>query len=202
MTQVVINISRAIRDHLLLAAGSVTLIVILFTIWTRTPPGRYLLDDFLIRMPIFGPIVRKAVLSRFSRTFGILLRSGLPVLESLELVKGATGNAVISRAIDQVKASVKAGNPITPSFRSTRKMPEMVLQLMGTGEETGDMDSMLIKVSDFYDRQVEAAVHGLSSLIEPLLIVLVGALVGVIVVTMFLPIFYLGDAIMKGGANL
>lgn len=202
MTQVVIDISRAIRNNLMLAAGSMTLIVFLFVLWSRTPPGRYLVDDFLIRVPIFGPIIRKAVLSRFARTFGILLRSGLPVLESLELVKGAAGNAVVSRAIDQVKVSVEAGGTITPSFRATGKMPEMVLQLMGTGEETGDMDAMLIKVSDFYDRQVEASVHGLASLIEPLLIVLVGVLVGVIVVTMFLPIFYLGDAIMKGGANL
>jgi type IV pilus assembly protein PilC len=202
MTQVVIDISRLIRDNLMLAAGSTLLIVFLFLLWSKTPAGRYFVDDFLIRMPIFGPIVRKAVLSRFARTFGILLRSGLPVLEAMELVKGATGNAVVCRAIDQAKASVESGATITPSFRATKKMPEMVLQLMGTGEETGDMDAMLIKVSDFYDRQVEASVHGLASLVEPLLIVLVGVLVGIIVVTMFLPIFYLGDAIMKGGANL
>lgn len=202
MTQMVIAASQAIRNNIMLSIGSVLLFVFILFAWTRTKPGRYMMDKFLITMPIFGPIIRKAVLSRFSRTFGILLQSGLPVLESLELVKGASGNAVIAAAIDRVKEMVRSGHPITPSFRATGKMPEMVLQLMGTGEETGQMDSMLIKISDFYDRQVEAAVHGLASLIEPLLIVFVGALVGVIVVTMFLPIFYLGDAIMKGGHNL
>jgi type IV pilus assembly protein PilC len=96
---------------------------------------------------------------------------------------------------------VGAGKGITESFRATGKFPEMVLQLMATGEEAGDLDSLLIKSSDFYDREVEAQVHSLSSLIEPLMIVIVGALIGVIVVSMFLPIFYLGDAIMQGGAN-
>jgi type IV pilus assembly protein PilC len=202
LTRTVMTISQAIRTHIILSFGAAVTTVVILYLWTRTGPGRYALHTFFLRMPVFGPIVRKAVLSRFTRTFGILLKSGLPILESLELVKGATGNAVISRAIDNAKSKIGAGQAITPSFRSTRKMPEMVLQLMGTGEESGELDSMLIKISDFYDRQVEAAVHGLSSLIEPLLIVFVGAFVGVIVVTMFLPIFYLGDAIMKGGANM
>lgn len=201
LTLVVISISEAIRHNIVVSLGTFIAVVVLLFLFTRSGPGRYALHNFLIRVPIFGPIIRKAVMSRFARTFGILLQSGLPLLEALELVKGATGNVVIAKAIDKAKVGIGAGQGITSAFRGTRKFPEMVLQLMSTGEESGNLDAMLLKTSDFYDRQVEAAVHSLTSLIEPLLIVLVGALIGIIVVTMFLPIFYLGDAILKGGHN-
>jgi len=105
----------------------------------------------------------------------------------------------VARAITKVKDHVGAGRGVTDSFRATKTFPEMTLQLMATGEEAGNLDTMLIKSSDFYDRQVEASVHSISSLIEPLMIILVGGLIGIIVISMFLPIFQLGDAIMKGG---
>lgn len=201
LTRVVVGISNTIRSNAGITALIAAAILIGLYLWTRTRPGRYTLDLFLIRMPIFGPIIRKAVMSRFTRTFGILLRSGLPILEALDLVKGAAGNRVVSGAIEDARGRIGMGQGITASFRATGKFPEMVLQLMATGEESGEMDAMLVKASDFYDRQVEASVHGLTSLIEPVMIVLVGAMIGVIVVSMFLPIFYLGDAIMKGGYN-
>jgi type IV pilus assembly protein PilC len=201
VTRWVIAASDAIRANAFLSIGLVATILILLMIGARTPSGRYAYDTFLIRMPVFGPIIRKAIMSRFARTFGILLRSGLPLLDALELSRSAAGNAVVARAVDQVKQKVGAGQGITTAFRSTGKFPEMVLQLMSTGEESGEMDAMLLKASDFYDRQVEASVHGLTSLIEPVMIVLVGGMIGVIVVSMFLPIFYLGDAVMKGGYN-
>jgi type IV pilus assembly protein PilC len=201
LTQAIITVSNAIRNNLIVSVVVLFSVLVVFFAWTRTKSGRYALHSFLIQVPIFGPIIRKAVMSRFTRTFGILMRSGLPLLDGLELVKGATGNEVITRAIETAKANVAAGHGITSSFRATGKFPEMVLQLMATGEESGELDAMLLKTSDFYDRQVEAAVHGLTSLIEPVMIVLVGGMIGVIVVSMFLPIFYLGDAIMKGGYN-
>jgi type IV pilus assembly protein PilC len=202
LTRGVISVSSAIRQHALLSLGVLALVVALAVIWGRTASGRYVLDSLVLRVPIFGPVIRKAVMSRFARTFGILLQSGLPVLEALELVKGAVDNAVISRGIDRAKAMIAAGQAITPSFRAAGIFPEMLLQLMGTGEESGEMDAMLLKTSDFYDRQVEASVAALTSLIEPVMIVLVGAMIGVIVVSLFLPIFHLGEAIMKGGANM
>lgn len=201
VTRWVIAVSDAIRSNALLSLGLALTILILLMIAVRTPTGRYLYHTFLIRMPVFGPIIRKGIMSRFARTLGILLRSGLPILDALELARSAAGNAVVARAVEQAKQKVGAGQGITASFRSTGKFPEMVLQLMSTGEESGEMDSMLLKASDFYDRQVEASVHGLTSLIEPVMIVLVGGMIGVIVVSMFLPIFYLGDAVMKGGYN-
>jgi len=197
-TRAVVAVSRLIRDNILATSIIVFALIVVTGVWVRTPTGRYIKDTFLLRAPVFGPIIRKATISRMTRTFGILLRSGLPVLDALDLVKGATGNEVISRALDHVKSQVGRGEELTPAFRSTGKMPEMTLQMMATGEESGQMDSMLIKTSEFYDRQVEAAVAGLTALIEPLLIVLVGVIVGTVVITMFLPIFYLGDAILHG----
>jgi type IV pilus assembly protein PilC len=197
-TRVVLWVSKLIQNNILITAGIVMLIMALTMLWRRTKPGRYAWDNMMLHTPVFGPIIRKAVISRFTRTFGILLKSGLPVLETLELVKGATGNAVIEKAISEAREEIGRGREITAAFRATRKIPEMVLQLMATGEESGQLDSMLMKASDFYDRQVEAAVQGLAALIEPLLIVIVGIIVGVVVITMYLPIFYLGDAILHG----
>lgn len=197
-TRMVLWVSNLIQDNILITTGIVLLIMALVLLWRRTPAGRYQWDGMMLGLPVFGPIIRKAVVSRFTRTFGILLKSGLPVLETLELVKGATGNAVIEKAIMDAREEIARGREITAAFRGTKKIPEMVLQLMATGEEAGQLDSMLMKASDFYDRQVEAAVQGLSALIEPLLIVIVGVIVGVVVITMYLPIFYLGDAILHG----
>jgi type IV pilus assembly protein PilC len=197
-TRMVLWVSNLIQDNILITTGIVMLIVALVLLWRRTPAGRYQWDGMMLGLPVFGPIIRKAVISRFTRTFGILLKSGLPVLETLELVKGATGNAVVEKAIMDAREEIARGREITTAFRGTKKIPEMVLQLMATGEEAGQLDSMLMKASDFYDRQVEAAVQGLSALIEPLLIVIVGIIVGVVVITMYLPIFYLGDAILHG----
>ncbi len=200
-TLAVVSFSHLIRDNAIVSIGIAVGVILLFWLWTRTKSGKYVKDSFLLSAPVFGPIIRKASISRMNRTLGILLQSGLPVLDALELTKGATGNAVLSGVLEKVKTQVSQGEELTPAFRSTGRMPEMVLQLMATGEESGQIDAMLLKSSEFYDRQVEAAVEGLTSLIEPLLIVLVGVIVGIVVVTMFLPIFYLGQAIMQGGYN-
>jgi type IV pilus assembly protein PilC len=201
-TQLVINVSQAIRYNAPMTLGLAVGVLLLLMLWARTRPGRFFFDGLWLRMPIFGSLVRKAIMSRFARTFGILLRSGLPLLDALDLVKDATGNAVIERSIDRARQDIARGAGITESFRRAGQFPEMVLQMMSTGEESGEIDEMLIKTSDFYDRQVEAAVQGLSSLIEPVMIVIVGAIVFSIVLSMWLPIFYLGDAIMRGGYNL
>jgi len=197
-TLAIIGFSKLIRDNAFVSLLIVLSGVFVFSLWTRTPRGRLARDEFLISMPIFGSIIRKATISRMNRTLGILLGSGLPILEALELTKGAAGNESLSRALDSVKERVSRGEELTPAFRSTGKIPEMVLQLMATGEESGQLDTMLLKSSEFYDRQVDAAVQSITSLIEPLLIITVGVIVGIVVVTMFLPIFYLGDAVFQG----
>jgi type IV pilus assembly protein PilC len=196
-TLAIIAFSRVLRDNVILSVLVLAAAAFGLWLWAHTPTGRYLRDRVLLGAPVFGPILKKATISRMNRTFGILLQSGLPVLDALELTKGATGNEVLGRGLDQVKERVARGEELTPAFRSTRVIPEMVLQLMSTGEESGQLDAMLLKSSEFYDRQVDASVQGLTSLIEPLLIVMVGVVVGIVVVTMFLPIFYLGEAIFR-----
>ena len=199
LTQFLIDASNLIRGNALMTVGIIALVAIALVIGLRTSRGRYIKDNFLINMPIFGVIIKKSVMSRFTRTFGILLKSGLPIMDGLDLVGNASGNAVIENAVVEIKVQMETGQGLTDSFRATRKFPEMVLQLMATGEESGGLDSMLEKTSDFYDREVEAAVHGISSLIEPVMIVVVGLILGVMVLGMFLPIFTLGEAVMSGG---
>jgi type IV pilus assembly protein PilC len=202
MTRLVVTASDLVREQAILVALQLGALALAVALLARTRNGRYLLDAMILRLPIFGTLIRKAVMSRFARTFGILVKSGLPIMESLDMVAGAAGNQVVVRAVSQAKQQVAGGRGLTEAFRATGKFPEMVLQLMATGEDSGNLDTMLLKASDFYDRQVEAAASGLASLIEPVMVVLVGGMIGFIVVSMFLPIFQMGDAIMKGGANL
>jgi len=202
LTQSVLAVSDLIRNNFLAAAAVVLATVVAFLLAIRTERGRYAWDYIQLKTPIFGPILMKSVMSRFARTFGILIGSGLPVLESLELCETAAGNTVIARALAEARAHIGAGHGVTESFRATGKFPEMVLQLMSTGEEAGELDTMMTRAAGYYDRQVETTVDGISSLIEPVLIVLVGAVIGVIVISMFLPIFGMGDAMMQGTANM
>ena len=200
LTRVVLGISDAIRGHWLLSLLLIAVLAAGAVFSLRSHRGARLKDVAVLKVPIFGPIITKSVMSRFARTFGILQGSGLPLLESLDLVGRSSGNLVVAEACETVKERVSSGYGITDSFRSTGVFPEMVLQMMSTGEESGDLDGMLLKVSDFYDRQVEAAVHSISSLLEPVMIVFVGLLIGFIVVSMFLPMFQMGEALMQGGA--
>ncbi len=202
LTRTVMSISNAIGDNILVSLGVLGALVLGFIMVSRTDGGHYAIDYMKLKMPIFGPIIRKTIMSRFARTFGILMGSGLPLLESLDLVKGAADNAVVTRAIDNVKDSVTAGRGVTESFRATGVFPEMTLQLMATGEEAGELDTMLVKSSDFFDREVESTIQGISSLIEPVMIVFVGGMIGFIVVAMFLPIFGMGDAMMQGATGM
>lgn len=202
LTQSVLAVSDLIRNNFLATAAALLAGAVAFVLAVRTERGRYAWDYIQLKTPIFGPILMKSVMSRFARTFGILIGSGLPVLESLELCETAAGNTVIANALAEARTHIGAGHGVTESFRATGKFPEMVLQLMGTGEEAGELDTMMTRAAGYYDRQVETTVDGISSLIEPVLIVLVGAVIGVIVISMFLPIFGMGDAMMQGTANM
>lgn len=194
-TQALITISQVMRHNALVVLLVLGALVAAFLAGRRTPAGRFLLDGIKLRMPIFGVLVRKSVLSRLARTLACLLRSGLPVLESLSLVRETCGNAVVARAVDRVSDRIRSGMDLATAFGEEKIFPEMLIQMIATGQETGSVDRLLDKASDFYDRQVEAAVAGMTALVEPLLIVCVGTLVGLIVVVMFLPVFHLGRAV-------
>jgi type IV pilus assembly protein PilC len=188
-TRILLGISRAIRNYWwMVAAGSVGL-VILFRRYKRTPNGRAQVDAIKLRIPVFGSLFHKVALARFSGTFGMLLKSGVPILQALDIVKDTVNNKVIAKSVDDVKGSIREGESIAKPLSKHKVFPPMVVQMMAVGEETGAVDSMLEKVAQFYTQEVEAAVEALTSLIEPLLIAVIGGAVGAAVVALYMPMF-------------
>lgn len=169
--------------------------VIGFRRWKKTEAGRYAWDAIKLRIPIFGKLFHKTSLSRFSRTFAVLSRTGVPVLQTLDITADTANNAKIERAIADVKASVREGESLAHPLARHDVFPPMVVQMMAVGEETGALDSMLSKVADFYEREVDDMVNSMTSLIEPLLIVFMGVSVGAILISLYLPIFGIGELV-------
>jgi type IV pilus assembly protein PilC len=188
-TRVLIGISDAIRHWFLLVLLALGVLAFLFRRWKATPAGRYRIDQFKLKVKIFGPLFHKTALSRFARTLATLIRSGVPILQGLEIVGETVNNGVISRAIKDVQDSVREGESLATPLSRHHTFPPMVVQMMAVGEETGALDTMLNKVADFYDQEVEAAVASLTSLIEPLLIAVMGAAVGGMVISLYMPLF-------------
>jgi len=155
----------------------------------KTDLGKYQIDSLILSMPVLGELTRKVAVARFSRTFGTLIRAGVPMLSALDVVKDTAGNAVVARAIDRVHNEVRQGGTISKPMSKTSVFPPMVVQLVAVGEETGKLDDMLGKVADFYDMEVENAVEAATSLLEPIMVVGIGGIVGSVVVGMYLPIF-------------
>ena len=157
--------------------------------WVNTEKGRGKWDAIKLRVPVFGQLVHKSALSRFSRTLSVLMRSGVPILQSLEIVRETVNNVVVSNAVQDVAASVKEGESIAKPLERHDTFPPMVVQMIAVGEETGALDTMLAKIADFYDQEVEATVEALTSLIEPVLIAVMGVVVGGMVVALYMPMF-------------
>jgi type IV pilus assembly protein PilC len=166
-----------------------------FRYYVGTPDGRRWFDRFKLRMPLFGPINRNVVMARFSRTLGTLIHSGVPILSALDVVGKATANVEMIRAIDNVRASIREGESISGPLQASGMFPAMVVQMVAVGERTGALDTMLEKVADFYDTEVEYAVAALTSILEPMLIMVMGGIVGFIVVSFYLPLFTLVGAL-------
>jgi type IV pilus assembly protein PilC len=157
--------------------------------WINTDKGRVVWDNFKLRVPVFGKLVHKTAITRFCRTLSVLLRSGVPVLESLEITSETVGNVVVSRAVKDTQEAVKGGESIAAPLTKHAVFPPMVVQMLAVGEETGAVDDMLDRVADFYDQEIEATVDALTSLLEPLLIVVMGSTVGGMVVALYMPMF-------------
>ncbi|HDL41584.1 MAG TPA: type II secretion system F family protein [Actinobacteria bacterium] len=162
-----------------------------FQKWKKTESGRYMWDSAKLKIPVFGKLAHKTALSRFARTFAVLSRTGVPILQAIDIVSATSGNRKMSRALEDVKASVRDGESLAEPLSRHDIFPPMVVQMMTVGEETGALDAMLGKVSDFYNREVDDMVSALTSLIEPLLIVVMGITVGGILIALYLPIFNL-----------
>ncbi len=189
-TQVLMSISNVLSDwrYMLAVAGTVGLLWLGFWWIGRTEKGRRALDLFKLRMPVFGNIMKKSSVARFCRTLGTLIASGVPILEALRIVKDAIPNVVIQRAIEDVHGSIREGDTIADPLRQSGIFDELLINMIDVGEETGELDKMLMKIADNYEADVDVAVEGMSSLLEPLLIVGMGLAVGFIVVALFLPL--------------
>jgi type IV pilus assembly protein PilC len=166
-----------------------------FESWKRSEKVQMAMDRLLLRLPIFGDIIRKAVIARWSRTLSTMFAAGVPLVESLDSVGGAAGNYVYKAATKQIQGEVSTGTSLTNAMTNVNLFPNMVTQMVAIGEESGALDSMLAKVADFFEQEVDDAVEAMSSLMEPIIMVVLGTLIGGMVVAMYLPIFKLGAVI-------
>jgi type IV pilus assembly protein PilC len=187
----VLGISEAIKDHIVITSGVVIGCFILFLLFIKTKFGRHIWDKFKLKMPVLGPVVSKVAISRFTRTLGTLVSSGVPILQALTIVKETAGNVIVSNAVGSVHESVKEGETITAPLEASGVFPPMVISMVDVGEQTGALPEMLLKIADNYDEEVDNAVSAMTSLLEPIMIVFLAVVVGSIVIAMFLPLIEL-----------
>src|SRR5882757_5298498 len=188
-TQILIDISNVCRKLWYVVFFGICIAAFAFRKWISSEEGRKKWDAIKLKVPIFGKLVRKTALARFSRTLSALVRSGVPILESLDIVAETAGNYVVATAVRETQAAVKRGDPLSKKLEEHPVFPPMVVQMMAVGEETGALDEMLDKIADFYDQEVEATVNALTSLIEPILIVIMGVVIGGMIISLYLPMF-------------
>lgn len=188
LTQFVIDISDVIRHQGLLVIGAVVGIMVLFKMAQQTKRGRLVIDRIKLKSPLIGALIVKTSVARFARTLGTLMTSGVPVLQALNIVRDTSGNAVISRAIQGIHDSVKEGDSMTMPMDASKVFPSMVISMVDVGEETGALPEMLMRIADNYEDEVDTAVEGLTSVIEPIMIVFLALIVGTIVIAMFVPL--------------
>ncbi len=194
-TQFVIDLSEWLQKYILhIVAGIAAVIGSGMAIY-RNPKGRRVVDRVLLRMPVFGPVIRKSAVARFTRTLGTMISSGVPILDALDVTAKTAGNRTVEEGIYYVRSKISEGKNIAGPLMETNVFPSMVVQMIGVGEATGAMDAMLGKIADFYDDEVDTAVAALSSLLEPLIMVFVGVIVGGFMISMYLPIFSLAGAV-------
>jgi type IV pilus assembly protein PilC len=196
-TQMVISASKFASSYFWLFILVAVALIVIYQLVRRVPSGKLAIDGAKLRVPIFGKILEKVVIAKYLRTLGVLVVSGLPILEALELSGGASGSEVIERASDKIGFLVSKGGSLSTGFHATGVFPDTVVQMVSTGEETGKLGDMLSSVSDHYDEQVESAIEGLAAVIEPLMIVVVGGMIALMLVAMFLPVFHLGSAVRQ-----
>jgi type IV pilus assembly protein PilC len=195
ITQMLINFSDFVARRWYWGIGFVAAVVICFKLMKATPGGRYIVDKIRLRVPVFGPVLSKAVMARLTRTLGTLVAAGVPILEALNITRNTAGNAVVARAVGHVHDSIREGESIAPPLSQTGICDEMVVHMVDVGEETGELDKMLLMIADQYDEDVDVAVAGMTGLIEPTMIIFLGGAVGFIVIALFFPLI----RIMSGG---
>lgn len=190
-TQAMMNISYFVQNifNVLMLVAVVAGLVFAFKQYYKTRVGKETVDRMMLKMPLFGDLIQKSATARFCRTFGSLTRSGVPILTCLEIVRDTAGNQIIANAVDEARREIQTGGMISIALQKEQVFPLMAIQMISIGEETGELDKMLSKVADFYEDEVEQAVKALTSIMEPIMIVLLGGMVGSILLAMYLPMF-------------
>jgi type IV pilus assembly protein PilC len=194
LTAGVIALSRFVQKYIILIFLGLIGLVVGFRYFRKTEQGRWVTDRWILRMPIFGDLLRKVAISRITRTMATLVSGGVPMLEALRITSTTAGNIILESAVMKSRQDVAEGKSLTDAFKATGQFPFMLTQMVSVGEATGTLDEMLSKLADFYDEEVDASVSALLSIMEPIMLVFVGGLVGTLVISMYLPIFSLMQA--------
>jgi type IV pilus assembly protein PilC len=194
-TLIVVTASKLIKKFVIILIPAFILLIYLMRKYYQTANGRAVIDRFLLKVPVFGPLLKKIAVARFSRTLGTLVSSGVPILDGLNIVSRTAGNRTIETAILNARASIREGETIADPLNRSGIFPPMVIQMISVGESTGALDSMLSKIADFYEEEVDIAVANLTSLLEPFLMIFLGVVIGGVVIAMYLPIFQMASAI-------
>lgn len=193
-TQVVVAISNFVKNYILYIVVGVVVLIFAFRRFYKTERGRVLVDNLILKAPVFGMLLRKVAVAKFTRTLGTMISSGVPILDSLDIVAATAGNKTIEGAIRETRQSISEGRTIAEPLADSEVFPSMVVQMISVGEATGALDTMLGKIADFYDDEVDAAVDALTSMLEPFMMVFLGGTIGGLVVSMYLPIFQMAGA--------
>ena len=188
LTQFVIDASDFLKNHYIVVFGLIAALVVSFNLFRASKAGQIIIDRFIFNAPVFGSLIQKTSIARFTRTLGTLVSSGVPILQALQITKETSGNAVVAAAIEKVHDAVREGENVVTPLEASGIFPPMVISMVQVGEETGKLPDMLIKVADVYEEEVDNAVAGLTSLLEPIMIVFLAVIVGVIVIALFLPL--------------
>ncbi|MCA9503829.1 MAG: type II secretion system F family protein [Spirochaetaceae bacterium] len=195
-TQMVIDLSKWLQAYIMYLMAGVTAVVVSYTqARARSTQFRYQTDKLMLNLPIFGNIIKKVAVARFTRTLGTMISSGVPILDGLDIVAKTAGNMVIEEELQQTRQSISEGKTIAEPLQGSKIFPGMMVQMVSVGEETGSMEAMLTKIADFYDDEVDTAVAGLTSMLEPIMMVFMGGSIGTILIAMYLPIFTIADTI-------
>ena len=195
LTLIIVGMSKLLKQYFLFFVAAVVVLVFLLRRYYKTDGGRHVIDSFLLKVPVFGMLFRKIAIARFSRTLSTLVSSGVPILDSLNIVAKTAGNIIVQDAIMKARSSISEGETIAEPLARADVFPPMVTQMISVGESTGALDNMLGKIADFYDEEVDTTVATLTSLMEPFLMIFLGGTIGTIVIAMYLPIFNMASAV-------
>ncbi|PKN05494.1 MAG: pilus assembly protein PilC, partial [Deltaproteobacteria bacterium HGW-Deltaproteobacteria-9] len=194
-TQFLVNLSAAAQSYWYYAVGGLVAAYIAFNRFRSTEKGTLIIDQLILKSPVFGPLLKKVAVSKFTRTMATMMSSGVPILEGLAIVSKTSGNKIIENALMKVRKGISEGKTIAEPLLETGIFPPMVVQMIAVGEATGALDTMLAKIADFYDDEVDAAVDAMTALLEPIMMVFLGGVVGGMIIAMYLPIFKMASVV-------